>query len=62
LLILHSQFGYAKEVMVISHPFPPWQFEENGVVKGINIDLLAIVSENSILTLDINISHGREPG
>jgi len=57
LLILHSQFGYAKEVMVISHPFPPWQFEENGVVKGINIDLLAIVGEK----LNINFRYKHQP-
>jgi len=57
LLILHSQLVYAKEVIVISHPFPPWQFEENGVVKGINIDILEIVGEK----LNINFKYKHQP-
>ncbi|NQZ29879.1 MAG: transporter substrate-binding domain-containing protein [Oceanospirillaceae bacterium] len=47
----------AKELVVISHPFPPWQYSENGQVKGINIDLLSLVGER----LDIQFSYKHQP-
>jgi len=36
-LICFSNSSYAKELIIISHPFPPWQFEQNHVVQGINL-------------------------
>lgn len=57
ITLLFSKLLCATEVVVISHPFPPWQFIENGQVKGINIDLLSLVGKK----LDIKFSYKHQP-
>ncbi|NQZ32878.1 MAG: transporter substrate-binding domain-containing protein [Oceanospirillaceae bacterium] len=48
----------ARELIIISDPFPPWQFEAaDGSIKGINIDILNRIAKK----LDVKLVYKHQP-
>ena len=54
IMVIQASFG--RELVILTDPFPPWQFAAaDGAVQGINIDLLQLIAKN--LQIKIRFKH-----